>query len=361
MRVAILLAAWVTPALLAGSLGWAGIWGTGSAFTDFLIPVPVAGGVLHVPSFAVLAGVLAVLPRLGSAAVRRVAVAALAIGVAALVAQVDFDRLHGWLTTDYVPYGSPVRMQGNPLLLFIATDAAWLAIAAVATAGAPAPAAWLVLPAVVLLVAGLGLFQQRTAGPDFVPRSSVPGAARGNSIELVYTARGYDAAYLRAWLDGPGITFRPWESVNDENVAVIFTSSRQLVEWNQLDQIAGPATVATACLHEEDRSVAIHQGYVDCFAGRLTVAERLAAIAASGATGLGGEVDQWYTQRRLCAGVVVPPDSTGIALHDFCRAWRDGAGGMVRRVEESYGADSRQLAFVVAEAAAAGLVPPPGP
>jgi hypothetical protein len=361
MRVAILLAAWVTPALLAGVLGWTGIWGTGSAVADFLIPVPVAGGALHVPSFAIMAGMLAVLPRLGSATVRRVAVAAVAVAVAALVAQVDFDRLHGWLTTDYLPFGSPVRMQGNPLLLFVATDAAWLAIAALATGGAPAPATWLVLPAVVLLVAGFGLYGQRTADPDFVPRTSVPGAARGNSIELVYIAHGYDATYLRAWLEGPDITFRPWESVNDENVAVIFTGSRQLVEWNQLDGIAGPATVATACLHEEDRSVAIHPGYVDCFAGRLTVAERLATIAASGTTGLGGEVDQWYTQRRLCDGVVVPPDSTGIALHDFCRAWRDGAGGMVRRMEERYGVDSRQLAFVVAEAAAAGLVPPPGP
>ena len=61
MKTALLIAAWLTPALIAGVLGWTGIWGTGSALVEFLIPVPVAGGVLHVPSFAVLLGIVLVL------------------------------------------------------------------------------------------------------------------------------------------------------------------------------------------------------------------------------------------------------------------------------------------------------------
>ena len=54
MRTAVLILAWITPALIAGALGWSGIWGAGSALVEYLIPMPVAGGVLHVPSFAVL-------------------------------------------------------------------------------------------------------------------------------------------------------------------------------------------------------------------------------------------------------------------------------------------------------------------
>jgi len=45
--------AWMAPPLVAGALGWRGVWGSGSALVDYMIPVPVAGGVLHVPSFAV--------------------------------------------------------------------------------------------------------------------------------------------------------------------------------------------------------------------------------------------------------------------------------------------------------------------
>ena len=48
-----ILIAWPMPALIAGALGWKGIWGSGSALFDFLIPIPVAGGALHVPSFVV--------------------------------------------------------------------------------------------------------------------------------------------------------------------------------------------------------------------------------------------------------------------------------------------------------------------
>jgi|GEM_PF-3339390 len=50
--------AWVSPALIAELLGWKGIWGAGSAFFDALIPIPVAGGVMHVPGFAAVAGLI---------------------------------------------------------------------------------------------------------------------------------------------------------------------------------------------------------------------------------------------------------------------------------------------------------------
>lgn len=58
MHYLILILAWITPAVIAEALGWSGIWGGGSALGDYPTPIPVAGGVLHVPSFVVAAGVI---------------------------------------------------------------------------------------------------------------------------------------------------------------------------------------------------------------------------------------------------------------------------------------------------------------
>ena len=58
MRLIILTLAWVTPAIIAEILGWRGIWGSGSAFGDALIPIPVAGGCLHVVSFCLSAAIV---------------------------------------------------------------------------------------------------------------------------------------------------------------------------------------------------------------------------------------------------------------------------------------------------------------
>ncbi|MDQ1310178.1 MAG: hypothetical protein QG601_1448, partial [Pseudomonadota bacterium] len=33
-----LVFAWVLPAAIAGTLGWRGVWGSQSAFTDYLVP-----------------------------------------------------------------------------------------------------------------------------------------------------------------------------------------------------------------------------------------------------------------------------------------------------------------------------------
>ena len=58
-----LLLAWPTPALIAGALGWKGIWGSGSATVDYLIPIPVAGGVFHAMSFIAISALLVSAPR----------------------------------------------------------------------------------------------------------------------------------------------------------------------------------------------------------------------------------------------------------------------------------------------------------
>jgi hypothetical protein len=340
-------------------LGWSGIWGTGSALIEYLIPVPVAGGALHVPSYACAAAVIFALPRLPVSTVRLVAVGALAVGVAALLLQVDFERFNAWLFTDYEPYGSPLRFDGNAVMLFVTTDAFWTAVAALMTGGLPAPALWLTLPITVAAVFGIRIGEYRTAGPAFTIGGARQGPSRGDTIRLVFTSAGYDADVLAAWLDEHGSFARPWHSPNSEHAAVIFTNSRQAVEWGQFDQIAGPATIGTACVYEEDMTTELHAGYFDCFAARPTVAERLALIADAESTGLGEDVDAWLARVRLCEGVEVPDAFTDIELYSVCRALRRGVDSTLERIGRRYGDASEQVEFVAAESVRAGLTAQP--
>ena len=71
--------AWPLPAVLAGALGWQGVWGSGSALVDYLIPLPVAGGALHVPSFLCCGLAVARLPSLGLVGASRVRAALIGV------------------------------------------------------------------------------------------------------------------------------------------------------------------------------------------------------------------------------------------------------------------------------------------
>jgi dihydrofolate reductase len=116
--VAWAILAWVTPAAIAGALGWKGIWGSSGAFADYLIPFPVAGGVLHLPSFIVVSLVLATQPwagRLGGC-VRGLLLAGAGVGIATLL---DLNKLQLAATTDML---GGRFWQEQPIGLFILTD-----------------------------------------------------------------------------------------------------------------------------------------------------------------------------------------------------------------------------------------------
>ncbi|MEQ8204630.1 MAG: hypothetical protein RIA65_00525, partial [Woeseia sp.] len=112
MHVLILILAWITPAAIAGAMGWSGIWGTGSAFAEYLIPVPVAGGVFHVPSFVVAAGLIFACRNSTEGLYRYLPVIGFSVLAASLSLMLEFDRLHAWMFTDYEPAGSPFRLDG---------------------------------------------------------------------------------------------------------------------------------------------------------------------------------------------------------------------------------------------------------
>lgn len=360
MRIPVLILAWITPALIAGALGWSGIWGTGSALIEYLIPIPVAGGVLHVPSFAILAVI--VMSSRGSENSSRsfLPLIALGIGAAAMTAMLDFDRLNGWLFTDYVPYGSPVRFDGNPLFLFVMTDAIWAGVFTLGIGQRPPARSWIALPVVPLAVIAIAGWHYKTGGPIFEIGPGLPGSARGDQLTLIYTSVSYDEPVLLEWLEASALA-PPWTNPNVEHEAIVFTNSLQLLKWawRDPDEIRGETAVATICRFEEDQSVVAHPAYYDCFAERETVDEALAGFAAREATGLGRDIDIWFALARFCDGVEIGErDARDIKSVGICIGMRRIYPERLSRIAANYGEDSPQFRFVRDEGEARGLPAP---
>ncbi len=360
MRTAVLILAWITPALIAGALGWSGIWGAGSALVEYLIPMPVAGGVLHVPSFAVL--IVIVLSSRDWAGPSRSYLPLIAFGIAAaaMTAMLDFDRLNGWLFTDYVPSGSPVRFDGNTLFLFVMTDALWAGVFTLGIGQRPPARSWLALPAVPLAIVAIAGFDYKVGGPVFEIGPRLPGNARGDELKLIYTSVPYDETVLLEWLEASALA-PPWCNPNTEHEAIIFTNSLQLLRWawRDRDEVRGETAVATICRFEEDRSVVVHAGFYDCFAERETVEEALAGFAAREPTGLGRDIDTWFALARFCDGIdIAEGDPQDIRSVGICIGMRRVFAERLARIAANYGEDSPQYRFVRDEGAARSLTVP---
>jgi len=356
MRTIILVLAWITPAAIAGALGRSGIWGTGSAFLDYLIPFPVAGGIFHLPSFAVAAAIILSSRNLPAPLIRYLPLAAFAVFAGALALQLDLERFNSWLFTDYGLYGSPFRFDENPLYLFVSTDALWVGIYAL-LAGHSAPIRlWLMLPVIPAAVVGLSALRYQSGEPVFKIGGGMRGTMRGNEMRMVYTSASYDEVLFRDWFEQASSFSRPWTNPNAEHVAVYFVGSMQMLDFREFDEIGSDNTVATICLYEEDRSVDYHGGYYDCFADRSTVAEALAALRAREATGLGDDIDAWYSLVRFCDdvefSVAAPSD---VEREQICRGMVLGFAESLRRFVAEYGEASAQVSFVRSEAASRGL------
>ena len=356
MHVLILVLAWITPAAIAGALGWSGIWGAGSAFGDFLVPIPVAGGVFHVPSFVIAAGIILASRKSTGPLTPYLPVLAFSVLAVALALMLEFDRLNAWFFTDYQPAGSPLRLDENPLLLFVASDAFWVGVYA-SMRGFSSPArAWFMVPVMPVAVVAISAFTYQSGGPVFKVGGPMPTGVRGEEMIAVYTSASYDEAAFLEWVEQRHSRLHPWFDVNSEHVAIVFTNSMQAIKWGRFDPAESGSALATICLYEEDRSIVPHRGYYDCFADRKTVEEELEALAVSESTGLGTDIDRWYARALLCDGVEIPGDpAMDIKRIGVCRGMMRFYATDLKRFIEKYGEDSEQVNFVMAQAAVRGL------
>lgn len=303
IKIAILLFAWILPAVIAGALGWSGIWGGSGAFGDYLIPIPVAGGVFHVPSFVVLVLVVASMDRLSRARQKIVPALAFAVFLAAMALQADPTRLANWLFTDFTPSGSPLRFGKNPLYLFVACDAFSLWLYSVLRGAWPSLKWWLAacVPAVAIVLTSLAPIGTGS------PRFEIGGARhldRSRVEYMVYTSSPFDETSYSAWYAERDYFAAPWHSPNYEHSAIYFSSSLDVVERRQFDALTDKMIIATACLYEEDLSMHWHAGLFDCFADRQSTEDLLIAITET----IDSDVDAREKYR--------------LAIEQLCRDWK---------------------------------------
>lgn len=252
------LLAWPLPALLAGALGWHGVWGSGSAFVDYIVPVPVAGGVLHVPSFVLGAVAVAWAPALSPAAVSRVRALALcvALGGAAWLFEWPAGRVHE-----------------NPLALFLLCDGA-LALGVISLLTGqwgfrlePVSLGLVVLPALAVL--GLSwIAAPRHA--DFNPALEHVDGSGSRKWAFVHATVGPDGEDFRrralAWAEQQ---YHPWRWDDVEDVALHFTGQADTALIGHR-----PAVYVTLCLYEDGTAPRWLEGAGDCFRDHLNFDER---------------------------------------------------------------------------------------
>lgn len=272
--------AWMVLLLIAGALGWSGVWGSGSARVDYLIPIPVAGGALHVPSFVLLMVLVVLGPQLSAKAAGRAR--ALALG-ALLTGGVLLLPPPEW------------RLSENPLGLFLAVDAL---VALLSLLGAPrqpglrleagALLALLAMPALGAMVAwrALGLGESFVSGnatlSDDRALLSVHVEARGDITRAGLRQRAQEWAMT---LHDPAMKMGP------EVAELRFTGPQ-----------SGSAA-AVLCLYEDGRPPRWLPGQGDCLQGHTTFASRLARHAATLPPDAPREVREHLAARAACAEI----------------------------------------------------------
>ena len=281
-----LLVAWPVPALIAGALGWKGVWGSGSALADYLIPIPVAGGALHVVT---LAGVTVLLLTQATwpASLKGLARGML-LGVAIAGALLAYDLDRG-------------RFSENPLALFLLTDGL-LAQFFVGFFGGRWPSGgreWVgsLIAALALPAAGAAYALMPSdpyRGAPFIYYNDRPGPAKADRIRqfharVAFTSpdfRPKAAAFVEQW--------NPRHSVDDEDAAFHFFAAEAEAKGNDESK-----AVATYCMYQDGTPPAWHEGKGDCFAHE-SVTDRLRMTGS---------------RERACAGV----DLSGALIHQLCK------------------------------------------
>lgn len=291
--------AWVAPAAAAGALGWKSIWGSGSAASAMLLPLPIADGMLHLPSFLCVTALLATQPwswRFGGYA-RALLLAGAIAGLALLL---DFGELLLAVTGDA---RIDLHWQANPLGLCILSDCvlAQFFVGAFGGRWASTPGEWAVSLAIGV-VAPLGI-AMLWAQPDprpvltFFQAGSKPGPGRGDREHFVYSRVPVGASTFRSSAAAFADKLDPRYDASDEDVAVYFYESSEAAHAQRPD-----AARATYCMYEDGKLAAWHKGGADCFKGHDTFAERLHAAYYAVPYGTPSEARAYLARVRACEG-----------------------------------------------------------
>lgn len=299
------LVAWPTPALLAGALGWEGIWGSGSALVDYLIPVPVAGGALHVVSFVLCGAAVARIPTLGVVGASRMRAALFGVTLVGVLWLLQLpDILLAW-QTDSTRVGG--LWQENPLGLFLASDGLIALIFSAVGAQPPLLRIEALTVALGLLPGALPLAMAWPESADEQPfkrGAGEVGQTRGDETYFVFTRVAPHAEGFRerahGWAAAPGTFMDPRFHVDNEDVAIMFSEDLDAADRRDRTQVA-----ATLCLYEDGTEPRWLSGAGDCFGDHLNFSERLERVADARSSDGPREVQFYLAARELCRNVQV--------------------------------------------------------
>lgn len=298
------LIAWPLPAMIAGALRWEGVWGSGSALIDYLIPIPVAGGVFHVPTFVLGAVAIMVLPNLSPAGASRLRALIFGIAIAGVLWLLNLQELLRAMQN-----GEPftqLRWQQNPLGLFFTCDAL---MALLFTAAAP-QRPWLrveVLTLLLLLLPSLMPLQMampraKTAEEkklQFTVGAGDRDQMPGNESLMVVTPMDVSAPDFRTlalqWAEKPDGIAHPRFHVTAEDQALLFTANRESIHRFDRDQ-----ALLTLCLYEDGTPPRWLPGAGDCFSDHQSFSERLRDAAMARPPEEAPELRRYFAALELC-------------------------------------------------------------
>jgi hypothetical protein len=309
LRIAsFLLVAWAVPPGIALALGWNGIWGSGSAFWDYLIPFPTTGGFLHLPGIASCAGLIA-LRRNGREPFATLArPLSIGIALAGAVLMLDLADLHLAATTDVASYHV---LSPNPLGLFLLSDGVLTQLWMPRRERSGTSAGWLVAGLITALapacLVGAAAFRHvPSAQHPLLRGTSWQGPSRGDEIVTLYSAMGFVPAALEAEFraDPMRLALPPEQHENAEDQAIYFFDSLAAARSMQL-----AAARATWCRYEDGTRSRWIDGQGDCFADHASFSERWEQGWADTDPGLSPDVRSFVARRLACADVVIAPDA----------------------------------------------------
>ena len=315
------LIAWPLPAVIAGGQGWKGIWGSGSALGDYLIPLPVAGGALHVPSFLLCTVALAVLNSIGSTGAARIRAFFLGLAATGVLSLLKLDSILLALQT-----GATVSTrvwQENPLGLFLACDGA--AAFAFSLFAHHRPLLKPNLSSILLLLLPcaipLALSWPRSADEEpFRIGHSRNGPSRGDEITMVFTRLPVGTDDFRRRAESWVAPRHPSLSVNAEDIAFKFT--RDLDAARRFDQTK---TLSTLCVYEDGTPSQWMSGDHDCFSTHMSFSDALAKAINERPRSEHPELRAYFAARQACREVPALTQGTPLpgldtASRAFCIA-----------------------------------------
>jgi len=274
-----LVVAWVTPAAIAGGLGWTGVWGSSNAFADYISPLPISGGFLHVMTLVVVTALLATQPWSGRLAgyTRGVFLGVSLVGLAMLL---DLGKLHVAATTDTVLHGLP--WQQNPLGLFLLTDSLLAQLFLAAFEGEPPEEGrkWLTSLALAvcapLLYALVAVMADPRRDQPFTYAGARPGPQHSDETVSVFTRLQPGTDAFRQAAVSVAEKYAPRVDVTAEDVAVYFFTSLDAAR-----SFRNAEAKATYCMYEDGTPPRFLPGSGDCFKDHESFHEKLMRARAA--------------------------------------------------------------------------------